>query len=689
MARSFVLLCLVGAASASQEALAGANPIRKVVTLMETMQSKIEAEAKKEDELFERFECYCKKTKAQLEDAIAKAEMSRNVGPEEIKAKEAQLKALQQEVEDLSNDKSDEEKSLASAKASRDKEHKEFINDEKEQVETENAAEAAIKKLGSNQTDPDKLPEHTVVKNPGSSLFQQKLTAFLQGQASPASSSGEVTAYIKDIEEESEERWRRDVAEDKNGAEQYLALKGSKQKSVKTVLAQMARKAKKIGDLKVELVNLKHMTKDGGKALAENKKMLAELTKDCAQRAAEQEEKKVIRAEEQKALQDTIKMLNDDDALDLFRKAVKTPSFLQMDTAREQAREQAKQIVNSLRSSTGNRPELSLISLALAGKKVDFTKVFKKIDEMVTLLGKEGKDDTSQKEYCNKEFDEAKDKNNDLKTKISEISASFKEKQASIEEVTQAIKEINEGVQSLDESVATATENRKAESADYQELVQQDSAAVELLGMAKDRLNQFYNPMLAKVTTTKSPYDPYALVQVSLHQQQPEAMESPIQEVEVGTPPPTAGAYKTKSGASNGVLSMITTMISDLEKEMLVAKTEEANSQKEYETLVADAKEKRQEDLKDAQHKAQVKADLEHDSEEDGQEKAATEKEQQAAMVYTEDLHKECDWILANFDIRLQARGEEIESLKRAKAVLAGADYSLLQVASVRRLRGH
>eukprot|EP00930_Biecheleria_cincta_P011618 TRINITY_DN11457_c0_g1_i3.p1 TRINITY_DN11457_c0_g1~~TRINITY_DN11457_c0_g1_i3.p1 ORF type:complete len:303 (+),score=93.16 TRINITY_DN11457_c0_g1_i3:7-915(+) len=302
---------------------------------------------------------------------------------------------------------------------------------------------------------------------------------------------------------------------------------------------------------------------------------------------------------------------------------------------------------------------------------------------MVTLLGKEGKDDTSQKEYCNKEFDEAKDKNKDLKTKISEISASFKEKQASVEQVTQDIKEINEGVQSLDESVASATENRKAESADYQELVQQDSAAVELLGMAKDRLNQFYNPQLAKVTTTEGPY---AFVQVSLHEQQTEDIEGPV---EVAPPPPTAGAYKKKSGASNGIISMINTMISDLGKEMAVAKVDETNSQKEYEAVVADAKEKREGDLKEAQHKAQVKADLEHDSEADEQEKATTEKEQQAATEYTEDLHKKCDWLLANFDLRAQARGAEIQNLKRAKAVLAGADYSLLQVASIRRLRGH
>jgi len=692
MARSFVLLCLFGAASASQDALAGANPIRKVVTLMETMQSKIEAESKKEDELFAKFECYCKKTKEKLEDAIAKAEMSSNVGPEEIKAKEAKLKMLQQEVVDLKGEKSSDEESLASAKAARDKEHNSFIKDEKDQTETENAAEGAVKTLGSNETDPDKLPAHKVVQNPagsflsqlGGSVFNQKLTAFLQGQG-PASSPGEVTAYIKDVEEEAEEQWRSDVAEDTKGASQYEVLKGSKKKSVKTILAQMAKKSKKIGDLKVEIVNLKHMMKDGGKSLGENKKMLAELEKDCAQRAGEQEEKKVIRAEEETALQDTIKMLNDDDALDLFGKAIKKPSFLQLDAAREQAHEQAKQILNELRSSTGNRPELSLIALALAGKKVDFAQVFKKIDEMVALLGKEGKADTSKKEYCNKEFDEAKDKKKDLKTKISEILASVEEKHASIEQVTQAIKEIKEGVQSLDESVAAATENRKAESADYQELVQQNSAAVQLLGMAKDRLNQFYNPKLAKVTTTEGPY---AFVQVSLHQQQTEAIEGPV---EVGTPPPTAGAYKKKRGASNGVVSLISTMISDLDKEVAVAKVDEANSQKEYEALVADAKEKREGDLNEAQHKAQVKADLEGESEDDEQEKATTEKEQQAAVEYTEDLHKECDWILANFDLRAQARGEEIENLKRAKAVLSGADYSLLQVVSTRsrRLRGN
>merc|ERR1719502_2392659 len=155
---------------------------------------------------------------------------------------------------------------------------------------------------------------------------------------------------------------------------------------------------------------------------------------------------------------------------------------------------------------------------------------------------------------------------------------------------------INDGVKALDESVTQATENRKSESAEYQELMQSDSAAVDLLGMAKERLNKFYNPDLTTDTTTTT--DKYAL----------SFLEVPIE-----TPPPTAGAYKPKGQQSNGIIHMIDTMIQDLEKEMTIAKTEEKNSQEDYEESVADAKAKRAADLKSVAEKAKAKADVEGD----------------------------------------------------------------------------
>merc|ERR1712072_701885 len=63
---------------------------------------------------------------------------------------------------------------------------------------------------------------------------------------------------------------------------------------------------------------------------------------------------------------------------------------------------------------------------------------------------------------------------------------------------TDEIKVLEDGIKELDKSVAEATEQRKEENEDFTELMASDSAAKELLGFAKNRLNKFYNPKLYK-----------------------------------------------------------------------------------------------------------------------------------------------------------------------------------------------
>merc|ERR1712045_796525 len=64
--------------------------------------------------------------------------------------------------------------------------------------------------------------------------------------------------------------------------------------------------------------------------------------------------------------------------------------------------------------------------------------------------------------------------------------------------VTEEIKALKAGIVALDKAVATATEQRKAEAAEYQELVTSNGAAKELILFAKNRLQKFYNPRLYK-----------------------------------------------------------------------------------------------------------------------------------------------------------------------------------------------
>merc|ERR1712039_1054447 len=106
----------------------------------------------------------------------------------------------------------------------------------------------------------------------------------------------------------------------------------------------------------------------------------------------------------------------------------------------------------------------------------------------------------------------------------------------------------------------------------------------------------------------------------------------------------------------------------------------EKESQAEYETFMADSAAKRAEDTKSIAMKEAAKADLGAEVEKLSGEKAATMKEAMATAEYIKDLHLDCDWLLANFETRKAARAGEVESLKNAKAVLSGADYSLLQM---------
>merc|ERR1719460_3503661 len=130
---------------------------------------------------------------------------------------------------------------------------------------------------------------------------------------------------------------------------------------------------------------------------------------------------------------------------------------------------------------------------------------------------------------------------------------------------------------------------------------------------------------------------------------------------------------------------MMDMMIADLDKEIQEVEVEEKEGQKEYEQFMADSAEKRALDAKSIEDKEGAKADLDARVLKDGEEHTATMKEAMATHEFLAGVHGDCDWLLTNFETRKTARSGEIDALTKAKAVLSGADYSLLQKAEVRR----
>merc|ERR1719453_941837 len=153
------------------------------------------------------------------------------------------------------------------------------------------------------------------------------------------------------------------TAEETASISDFDAMMAAKTKEIATLTTSVESKTSKIGELGVELVTLKEDLDDTTKSLMEDEKFLKDLEKDCKTKDEEWATRQKIRAEELLAIADTIKILNDDDALELFKKTLPSPSLLQLAETGKAVKSRA---LAALQKNSGDY-RLNLISLALKG----------------------------------------------------------------------------------------------------------------------------------------------------------------------------------------------------------------------------------------------------------------------------------------------------------------------------------
>jgi len=442
-----------------------------------------------------------------------------------------------------------------------------------------------------------------------------------------------------------------------------------------------------VGELGVELVTLKEDLDDTSKSFAEDTQFLKDLKTDCKTKDDEWAEICRIRSEELLAIADTIKLLNDDDALELFKKALPAPSLLQVAVSGKALKSRALQVLNQNKGDF----RLNLIALALKGRKVSFDKVLAMIDDMTSLLKKEQVADDEKKAYCEQLIDETEDKVKELELTVSDLSKAIADAKEGVATLAEEIDSLTSGIKALDKQVAEATSQRKEEHSESVEVLTNDNAAKELIGFAKNRMNKFYNPKMYKAPPAREMSEDERIAVNMGGTLAPTAAPGGIAGTgvmalaQVAPPPPpeTAGAYKKKGGESGGVIAMMDMMVADLDKEITEVEVTEKESQREYEEFIKDSAAKRAQDAKSIEDKEGAKADLEAKLLKDKESKASTMKEAMNTHQFLADVHADCDWLLSNFENRKTARVGEIDAMTKAKAVLSGADYSLIQRSEV------
>jgi len=669
-----MFLVVLAMASTAQAADDGntANPIRKVVNMLQAMQKKVTAEGEKEQALYDKFMCYCKNGGGDLGKSIGDATTKVPQLGSDIEEGQAKKKQLDEDLKQHQVDRSAAKAAMAEASSIRDKEHAAFSKEKASLSSNLDAMSKAIDKISSGmaggflQTNTAQVLKKIAIND--SNLLEadrQDIMAFLSGgqggQYVPA--SGQITGILKTIHEEMSKSLADAEAAEAAAVSSFDALIAAKTKEVGANTKAIEVKTVRVGELAVRIVMMKNDLTDTEEQLIEDNKFLVDLEKNCAAQTKAWDENMKTRSQELLALAETIKVLNDDDALELFKKTLPGAgaSFVQISVNKVRGQKRALALIRSVALFSQHRPQFDFITLAIQGKKIGFDKVIKMIDDMVATLKQEQHDDDHKKEYCAQQFDFSEDKKKGLIKAVSDLEISIEEATDGIATLKDEIKALEKGIKKLDKSVQEATEQRKAEHEDHTELMASNNAAKELLNFAKNRLNKFYNPKLYKAPAEKAP----ALAEVEAHQN-----------ADPGPAPAGVDSYKKKGEESNGIIAMIDLLVKDLDKEMTVSETNEKDAQGDYEQMLSDSAEKRARDSKALTDKTGAKAGLQSDLESDKEAKDSTTKELMAVAQYISSLHGECDWLLQYFDVRKEARASETDALNNAKAVLSGADFS-------------
>lgn len=345
-----------------------------------------------------------------------------------------------------------------------------------------------------------------------------------------------------------------------------------------------------------------------------------------------------------------IGILTTDEARELFSKTF-NPAFLQKSSKVVFSKVRAKEAAKVLVTMGQKFKNPAMVEMATALRLNSFTRVKKAIDDMVAELKKEKKDEIDHRDMCIKDLN-----TNELTTEQTERDKADKE--TTLEDVTATIKSLSDEIatltaeiKELNAQLEQAAKDRDAANADFMATVADQQATQKLVGKALSALKAFY--------------DKKAMLLLAKKHQHGEKKQGP-------PPPPGFDAYE-KSQAGAGVMAMLQQIITDaglLEKEAI---KDEQNAIEAYQKFQAETNNSIDEKNLGITNKNEDKAKLEEKKVQLDESLAQLNTELQGLNDESGDLHKECDFILKNFEERQAARDQEIDALGQVKAILSGA----------------
>lgn len=674
------LLCFSGATG---------SPVENVVKLLETMKNQITSDGKAEQQIYDKYACWCEKTSTRKAEHITTGgEDLRALGQRILKLK-GTVATRTAEIAELTATIKSNEAEQEELTAVRQKENTAWAAESEETKQALAALQQAIAVL-AEATTPGKgksaalLQESARLRSQGAvKTVLEKLPStgrgvkdatlsllsdFTAAKAGYAPQSATIQGMLGDMYTTFSANLESDTLDEANKNANYEKVYASLEEENNTLKATREKKESEKADAEAMLADTTKAYDDTEKQMKADTEFFDQTKAACESKHEEYSTRDAMRKEELEGITKALEILTSDDARALFAKSIKpgVETFLQISSTpsllQDAASAPAAKAYAALKGQVRQTRSLRLAALAVkvrTAKAGHFDEVITAIDNMIKTLQDEGAADIAKRDQCKDEYQKITKTVNKLDWKIKNNDATIAKLDKLIELRTAEKADTIERIGETKKYMSDLEDERKAEHEAFQQAKKDDEGAIDLLEKAKAAMAAFYEKQGVKMGEIQG--------SVKLLQEEPAFERS-----EDDAPDATFSGKGSRKNQSKNILSLLSYIIEDLQDEVANGKKAEAKSQMEFEEEMATADKL----LKDLEAKKTTLKDIiakrNSDKEEENKDKEANSDDKDAEVSYNEKIKPDCDWIIGAFEKRATARAAEMSGLTSAKEFLAG-----------------
>lgn len=501
----------------AQEAVAAAtrdSTVSKVISLLEELEGKVQADLKKEGELMLDFEKWCDTSKTEADYAIKDDNRI-------ISEQSALLDAATGNIESATAAIEDTTAKIGAASTEKDKaekvradEHKLFLAKEKELVEAGDMlvrAHQILKRsltsgLSFAQGGQQKIEQVVGALSAivaAASVFDpaavEKVKSFADesnelrlnlAQAPQAtvsayeSKSGGILKSIADLRDETSSELRKTRTAEINAKHAHELLVQSLTNELESLNKMLTTEKGKLAKNTADKGAAEKKLAQTQDELASDEKYLDSVVHDCEAKFAAWKEHQETATAEMTALSE---------AKDVLSSRVVVLAQVSTATRRMgESSEKRERVISMLRSLGRRFNSFGLLQAASSAEADPFEKVRGLIKEMIAKLEKQAQEEMSKKQKCDKEIAETTKKLANKNAALDKYTARHNKATARSNKVASEIKELQVQIKELKTQLAEATAARNAESAENKQVIDDNNASAAAVADAIAILKKFY-----------------------------------------------------------------------------------------------------------------------------------------------------------------------------------------------------